>query len=227
VSVRLVAFLMVLASSRADDDELMAGALDVDHQRWIEFAARQNAAPTRDRAIIIGVRGRDLDGNVHDTRVVREYDDTLVIVKHDKLLKLRVSTHPWETAGHGVPDANGDGKPDIGMIRPGRYLAVKRPSSRNIAGAPTFHVRASEDSERIPAWRNTNQDDVYGDDERAEGEARGDYQTAILFHQGGAGAPAAIGCQVLDAAGIRTLASEVGARFDYLLVDAHRVDGLP
>jgi hypothetical protein len=43
-----------------------------------------------------------------------------------------------------------------------------------------------------------------------------------LFHRGDGGAPAPIGCQVLDAQGIGRFVAAVGgagARFEYVLVD--------
>lgn len=197
-------------------------AITDEYASYAAFAARHGLGPRTNRALVIGVRGRDLAGNMHDTRVRREYDDTLVVLTADRrIVKLAASTHPWETEGGAdVPDVDRDGRPDVGMIRPGQYVAVRRDASRDIAGARTYQVTVPSGSDRLPGWRNTDHDDAYSPDERSASEARGDTLTAVLFHQGGDGAPKAVGCQVLDASGIRRLTAEAGARFDYLLVDA-------
>lgn len=189
---------------------------------YAAFAERHGMKPREGRALVIGIRGRDLARQLHPTRVVRAFDDTLVVLTPDgRVVELAASTHPWETEGRGAPDVDGDGRPDIGMIRPGKYLAVRRGARRNIGGGPTYHVLTRAGGGSLPGWRNTNQDEVYSPAERAASEARGDALTAVLFHQAAEGGPKAIGCQVLDASGMRRLAEEVGARFDYLLVDAN------
>lgn len=204
------------SSERATPDEAYA--------RYAAFARRHGMAPSRDRALVIGIRGRDLRGELHDTRIVAAYDDTLVVLTPDRrVVTLPVSTHPWERAGPGVPDVNGDGAPDVGMIRPGKYVAVRRDPRRDIGGAPTFHVLTVAGRGKLPGWRNTDQDDTFSATERERSEARGDALTAVLFHRSGPGTPSPVGCQVLDAEGMQRLASEVGAKFDYLLVDANEV----
>jgi hypothetical protein len=159
---------------------------------------------------------------------VKAYDDTLVVITaDDRLVKLAVSTHPWETRSQHVPDVDGDGKGDVGMIFPGRYVAVARDASGNIGGAKTFHVLTTARIDGLAGARNTDGDDAYSEAEIAKSRTRGDKLTAVLFHQGGDGAPAAVGCQVLDAEGIRTFAREVGRELDYVLVDANLERDVP
>lgn len=195
------------------------------YARYAELAREHGMTPRRDRALVIGVRGRNVRGEPHDVKIAPAYDDTLVVLTPDRrALVLPASTHPWERAGPGVPDVDGDGVPDVGMIRPGKYVAVRRDPRRDIAGAPTFHVLTVNGRGKLPGFRNTDQDDTFSAAERRRSEARGDTLTAVLFHRIGPGAPGAVGCQVLDAEGMHRLASAVGERFDYLLVDANEVD---
>lgn len=117
---------------------------------------------------------------------------------------------------------DGDGIVDVGMILEGRYLAIRRSVRRNIAGAPTYHLLTPKGSGRLPGIRNTDQDDRFSAAERRASKRRGDKLTAVLFHQeGGEGDPRPVGCQILDAEGMRVLAEEVGERFDYWLFDAN------
>lgn len=195
----------------------------VDHEAYASIVrARGGAVNPQGRVTVLGIRGLDVSGRIHDARVVREYDDTLVVLRPDgTAFKLAVSTHPWETRAAGVPDVDGDRTPDVGMIRPGEYAVARREASRNILGKPTFAI-GTQASDRVPGWRDTNHDGVYDERERAQSESRGDTLTGVLFHQGGAGAPAAVGCQVLADAEMRAFAELTAGspRFNYVLVDA-------
>jgi hypothetical protein len=175
------------------------------------------------RTVVFGVRGQAVDGSMHEVRSVTRYDDTLVVVTSDGWVRTFLgSTHPFVAASRQPPDADGDGLPDVGMIRPGRYHATARPSARDIAQLPTFSVLTAMRAQEIPGWRDTNHDGVFDDAERAASMARGDFLTAILFHSGGPGAPEAIGCQVQPPSGFRRFVAVVGgatAEFEYVLLD--------
>jgi hypothetical protein len=173
------------------------------------------------RPVVLGLRGLSLDGALHDTSAGPRYDDTLVVLRAGQVTELNVSTHPWLMASNHVPDVNRDGAGDVGLVRPGRYSVVARPSSRDIVGQPTFHVTVAG-ADAIPAWRDTDHDGVISDLERTASESRGDLMTAILFHVGGDAAPAAVGCQVQAADSHRRFVAALGGRvaFDYVLVDA-------
>lgn len=198
-----------------------ASDLGPDFDAYAALADRHGVSIRPGRMLVIGLRGRDTDGTLHPTRVAKVFDDTLVLLTADhRAIRLPVSTHPWETHGD-VPDVNGDHVGDVGMIRPGVYLATRRSADRNIAGAPTFHITLPNGDERLPGDRNTDHDDSYSSAEHDASTARHDHLTAVLFHQAGAGAPALVGCQGLEKDGIGVLAREGGDDFDYLLVDAN------
>lgn len=231
--IACLAPILALGCTGGADDEPWAvcegkcdgGALPAlyDPAFYADLATEAGLVPGT-RPIVIGLRGIARDGSLHDTITTPAYDDVIAVLRPDgTVLELPASTHPWFTDSAHAPDADGDGVPDVGMIRPGRYRAEPRPASRDLAGAPTFHILAPTGSDRLPGWRDTDHDGTYDDAERAASELRGDALTAVLFHQGGAGAPPAIGCQVLDATSLRAFVTAVGgrnARFDYVLVDA-------
>jgi len=215
----------------AADDTASAAALTPAYAKWSTFADARGLRATAGRARVIGIRGRDTSGRVHPTTVERGvFDDAVVVLTADgRAVTLAVSTHPWERGSTSSPDVDGDGKGDVGMLAPGRYLAVARGADRNIAGLPTWHVLNPNGVDGLAGARNTDHDGVYSEREVAASKSRGDRLSAILFHKGGAGAPAAIGCQVLDEDGVKDLAKLVAGkdRFDYLLVDANAEADLP
>lgn len=189
---------------------------------YADLAKEAGAAPASGSVTVLGLRGLSIDGESHATTFARAFDDTLVVLRADgaSAVRFAASTHPFELNGvPGVPDANGDGVADVGMIRPGIYEVSGR--DRTIAGAASYVV-TQRGQGRIPGWRDVDHDGVLTDAERAISESRGDGLTDILFHQGEGGAPAAVGCQVLPATAIRAFTTAVGgshARFRYVLVD--------
>jgi hypothetical protein len=193
-----------------------------DRAFYDEIARGHGVADPNAAVLVVGLRGVTRDGKSHETTSVQAYDDVIAVLGKDgSVVELAASTHPWFASSKASDDADGDGVPDVGMIRPGRYQVEPRPGNE-IAGAPTFHVTTGG-SDRVAGWRDTNHDGVFDDEERAASEARNDTLGAVLFHQGGQGAPAPIGCQVFAAKDIRRLVQAVGgsgARFDYVLVDA-------
>ncbi len=193
-----------------------------EYGKVIAWLAQRGVVPRPDRALVVGLRGRDLSGAPHETRIERAHDDTLVVLTPDRrVLRFAASTHPWEVdGGAGVPDVDGDGRPDVGMIRPGRYLAVRRAKHKDIRGVATYRVLLGDEKDGLPAFRNTDRDDRYSPEEQKRSIAEGHAATAILFHASGFGEPRAVGCQVLEPAAMSDLAAAAGERFDYVLVEA-------
>jgi hypothetical protein len=174
------------------------------------------------RATVLGLRGMSRDGERHDTGSTRRYDDTFVVLTLDgRVRELRGATHPGQRTSTMSPDASGDGRADVGMIRPGNYEVV--PNGAH-GGNACFHVRTQGGSGRLPGWRDTNQDGVFSDDERLASEQRGDVLTGVLFHPGGETAPKSIGCQTMPPTEYQRFVDMIGgptAAFSYTLVDAY------
>lgn len=197
------------------------------YQRWAPVVTAAGATlHPHGFATVLGLRGRSVDGARHDAISRREYDDTFVVLLANRTgFVLTGSTHPFQADGvEGVPDVDGDGALDVGRIRTGQYLALGRGKNNLVAGMPGYDVVTFEGkSGRLPGVRDTNQDGVYADVEDAASAARKDGVTAVLFHHGDEGSPAAVGCQVLPTEALRNLVRAVGgagATFHYVLVDA-------
>lgn len=106
------------------------------------------------------------------------------------------STHPGQNTAAvggtvGVPDVNGDGKADVGMIEPGEYRLVP---TGNHAGASAWAVQTTSGSGQIPGVRDTNQDGQYTPAERDASGSRKDVLTGVMIHQGGKDNPWSAGC---------------------------------
>jgi hypothetical protein len=201
---------------------------DAAFSAWSAFVTRNGGKVATGRATVIGIRGVSFERAKHVARTDRVFDDLFVVLGLGrKVVRLPGSTHPWERTAKGVPDADGDGSPDVGMIRPGEYEAIGRGPTRLTGGLPAFDVVVANGSGRIPGFRDVNHDGDFDEAERAASIARGDVLTAVLFHHEGDGAPPAVGCQVFAKDPMQKLVAAVGgasARFHYVLVDGSEID---
>lgn len=175
------------------------------------------------RPTMLGIRGQSRDGgDPHDTGSTRRYDDTFVVLTADgRVQEFRGATHPGQNSSTQSPDVTGDGRGDVGMIRPGNYEVV--PNGPH-GGNASYHVRTTGGSGRLSGWRDTNQDGRFSADERSASERRGDTLTGVLFHPGGDSAPRSIGCQTMPPAEYQRFVDTIGgprAAFNYTLVDAY------
>ncbi len=219
--VLLACVLAGCGSGASEDDASGAdSALGADAYAAYADLAREGGHDPNGATVVLGLRGVTYEGEAHATTFVHAFDDTLVVLTADqRVLRFHASTHPFQNAAPGVPDVDGDGKPDVGMIRPGVYDAAAR--DRLVAGQPSWAV-SQGGSGKLPGWRDTNHDGVLDADEIAAAEDRGDVLTDVLFHQGEGGAPPAVGCQVLPASAMRAFTAAVGgahASFRYVLID--------
>ena len=217
--------------SSSTDDALTAPMPDGAYEAYAAFAkAQADFTPAASAVSVLGLRGLSITGEQHPTKFGHAFDDTIVVFSADGVTARRfpASTHPFEKNGvSGVPDVDGDGASDVGMIAPGIYDVTGR--ARLIAGQPSFVVTRSG-SGRLPGWRDTNHDGVLSDEEMAASVKRKDGLTDVLLHQGEGGAPAAVGCQVFPAAAItdfvRAAAGVTPAHssFRYVLIDVSNAD---
>ncbi|MBE2251220.1 MAG: peptidoglycan-binding protein [Myxococcus sp.] len=149
----------------------------------------------------------------------REYRDRFIVLTPDgRVQEFTGATYPGQSSSRASPDVTGDGRGDVGMIRPGNYTVV--PNGEH-AGAASFHVRTRDGSGSIPGWRDTNQDGTYTGTERAASERRRDTLTGVLFHQGNSSAPSSIGCQTMSPSEYRRFLDAVGgprASFTFTLL---------
>ena len=211
------------ASGGASSAETANSAPPLHDRAYYEQLAKGAGVTVGSAPVVVGIRGVTRSGVQHATTTHEDFDDVIaVLVPGGAVVEVAASTHPWFTHSDDASDADGDGVPDVGMLKPGHYQVTPRPADRDLAGAPTFHVTTVDGADAVPGWRDTNHDGVYDDNERAASDERGDTLTAILFHQGGPPAPDPIGCQVFAAEDLRALVRAIGGRdvsFAYVLVD--------
>jgi peptidoglycan hydrolase-like protein with peptidoglycan-binding domain len=176
------------------------------------------------QATVLGVRGMDANGNRHDTTINAKYDDTFVVLKPNGTVEeFRGSTHSNPRYQPRAPDANRDGRGDLGMIRPGNYSVVPNGS---YVGNASYHVRTEGGSGSLPAYRDTDQSGRISQAERDAAKARGYKQTEILFHQAGTNDNGSMGCQTIASKDYNRFIQAVGgkgAAYNYSLVDANGI----
>ena len=197
---------------------------------WSAIAESAGAGRLKDKKLIVlGVRGLDHHGRVHDTVAAHQFDDVWIVLRFDEpSLILEASTHPFEKQGtRGVPDVDHDGTSDVGMVRPGLYWA--KSTTDKIDQAPVFWVNLADDgdSDKLPAWRDTNQDGVVSAEERAFSEAHKHTIDEVLFHVASDDAPKAVGCQVSTRGALRLLHDVAPRGFEYVLIDARTLESVP
>jgi hypothetical protein len=220
--------LIGCASGGSDDDDAMTPAPSqtdavtiaaIFERHHLEEVVRGVGATPNEggRATVIGFRGRSIDGAVHDTKVAEVFDDAFAVLLADgRVVVLPGATHPWFRSSSLARDADGDGRPDVGMIRAGRYRAIKNGKH---FGAPKYAVTTRAGGVFLPGFRNTDHDGAYSVEERDRSTRRGDAVDDVRFHAAGPGSLAPIGCQVLSPADMNRLAALVGEAFDYILIE--------
>ncbi len=171
-----------------------------------------------------------------DARTTQYQDEIVVFQKNGAVARFAATTKPAQEPRAGsalVPDVNGDGQKDLGMVRPGVYSAVG-PWSFGLPGdkrASFKVVQGGRDS--LPAWRDLDGDGRFSDAEKRTSEARGYRIGAVRIHYGfdpqgttiggdrysGAWS---VGCQNIAYGDLDRFVAAVGGRsasFTYAIVD--------
>lgn len=195
---------------------------------WGFIAGKLGAKPQLGRPFLIGIRGVAVENNLtalktHETVAKPAYDDAFVCLVPDPAGPPYVfagATHPYQRDSKLSPDVDGDGRGDVGCIRPGHFeltLALEAPY-------PVFVLTLPGGSGQIPAFRDTNHDGLYSAAELSQMS----FASAVLLHTG-FDAPAdsehrsSIACQTCSLPDLRYLASHArpyGKKIDYVLLDA-------
>ncbi len=149
------------------------------------------------------------------TESIATYGDRFVVLTKDgRVTELVGSTKPSGKATHKSKDADGDGKKDLGILRPGSYQVQAWKSiypGTALASYVVQRIGAKDKLDNaVPAWRDTNQDRFFSDEEKAASVRRGDVATEILFHAGGGEKPNSVGCLTLSPKEMKRLIEAVG-----------------
>jgi hypothetical protein len=204
---------------------------------WATLCARLGYQLPK-RALLIGIRGLMLGASeLHPVVSSPRYDDTFVLLWRDEtgqpfVKEFAGATHAYQKLSKAAPDADHDGTPDVGTIRPGLYCMETLQLS-----PPKLWIKRTPTDPRVPTARDTDHDGVVSQAEtdasieRTSGpqvDAKlGDYALEVLMHPGFTsmtekGTPfSSIGCQTAHVDDVRTVAER--GKLDYLLVDGARV----
>lgn len=145
--------------------------------------------PTRPALICIrGVAPRESES--HPLICKPQYDDTFVLIVPTSMpCVFPGATHSYQADSKLAVDINGDGRPDVGTIRPGRFVLRDDGSMPY----PVFTVTMPDGSGCLPCWRDIDHDQVISDADKAFSEAArggpqenetGAYSTQVLLHSG-------------------------------------------
>ncbi|MBX3260252.1 MAG: hypothetical protein KF782_11230 [Labilithrix sp.] len=117
------------------------------------------------------------------------YEDSLVVLRPDEtIVRFVGTTKPAQMpnpASSVVPDVDGDGRKDLGIVRPGVYRAVGDVTF-GIPGheRAAFKIVTEDGAGGLPAWRDLSGDGDFSASERALSEERGYRISGIYIHYG-------------------------------------------
>lgn len=187
---------------------------------WGVLAGALGCSPSLERPFLICLRNvLPYEIETHPMRSVAEYDDTGILLFPGGQHVFKMSSHAYQVNSKLSPDVDGDGRGDVGTIKPGRYVLRDMKAGKY----PTFHLTTPEGSDRIPCARDTNHDGIITHNEESEAWTA----TAILLHGGVDDPPDSphhysIGCQCVPLIWRREIAARCapGGIADYVLIRA-------
>lgn len=171
-----------------------------------------------------------------DARTTQYQDEMVVFQKNGQIARFTATTKPAQEPRAGsalVPDVDGNGQKDLGMVRPGVYQA-SGPWSFGLPGDKRSSFRVTQGGrDSTPAWRDLDGDGRFSDSEKRTSEARGYRIGAVRIHYGfdpggtdidgqrysGAWS---VGCQNIPYGDLDRFVAAVGGRsasFTYAIVD--------
>lgn len=161
---------------------------------WHELAARAGAVNSPlARPCLLAIRGaapNDPETHELEHRPSPPYRDTgvLFVPGFDPYV-FAMTTTAYQRGSKASPDLDGDGRGDVGSIRPGRYVLHDLQAGEEV----TFHVKNPDGTDKLLAWRDVDGDGTVTPAERQRSEAAregqqvgagGAYATSILLHGG-------------------------------------------
>lgn len=226
-----VAYRKRAPAANADAYEPPRLKLSAEYLRERAWAEAHGVTITPGRVTVVAKRRGS------DARSTRYEDELVVFMKDGTIARFTGTTKPAQAPRDGsrlVPDVNGDGKKDLGLMRPGHYLAVGPHSFGGQIGYPRPAFRVLQDGrDSVPAWRDTDGDLSFSAAEKRASERRGDRLGLVRIHVGFdpggtvvAGqrwsGPWSVGCQNVVDSQLDDFVSAVGgprAKFRYWIVE--------
>lgn len=170
---------------------------------WVVIAEKLGAVFPLRRAFLLCIRNVEpWATQTHPLEIVPRYNDTGVLLSANPQIPPAVfamSSHAYQWNSRASPDIDGDGKGDVGTIKPGRFVAHLRADKY-----PVFELTLPDGNKNLPCLRDVTH---MG---KPEAESTAD---SILIHWG-YNAPAdsthssSIGCWTMDGPELNLLKSE-------------------
>ena len=212
----------------------VAAPAGVQREHYLSLCRKIDPDLPGDKPVLLGLRGvypfgRKTHRMIHAMR----YDDTFVLLQGDaEPFVFRGATHAYQLLSSDAPNADLKGQDDVGSIRPGIYVLHRRDTKP----IPIFHVKLSNGSGDLPAYRDTNHDGVISPEEAEQSVSAtkgeqvtpgvGMFANAVLFHPGyetiepGKNRPfSSIACQTAALADVERL-SAAGSEIHFVLANA-------
>lgn len=155
------------------------------------LAGKLGAAVKLPRPFLFAIRGvKPYAPETHDLVHAPGYTDTFVMLPPgDYPVVFPGSTVAYQKDSKASPDADGDGRGDVGSIRPGRYLLTDKRNGDEVV----FEITNPDGSKRLKAWRDFDHDGKLSPEEMQRSEelrtgkqvgADGTWADSVLFHGG-------------------------------------------